>query len=127
MSMPAHTPEECDALFAEYANEGDLDELIGLYEEDAVLVQQDGSAAHGIEAIRHSLEPMVSTRPRVQMNVVRTIMAADGLALLYNDWTITGKGPDGSDVEMRGKALEVVRRQPDGTWLYVIDDPFGRS
>ncbi|HYC54709.1 MAG TPA: SgcJ/EcaC family oxidoreductase [Candidatus Binatia bacterium] len=125
--MPANTPEECDALFAEYVNEGDIDELVRLYEDDGVLVQQDGSSARGVEAIRHALEPMVSTRPRLRMNVVRTITAGEGLAVLYNDWTMDGKGPDGSPMELQGKAIEIVRRQPDGTWLFVIDDPFARG
>ncbi|HYC00747.1 MAG TPA: SgcJ/EcaC family oxidoreductase [Candidatus Limnocylindrales bacterium] len=125
--MSAKTPEECDSLFAEYVNEGDVDELVQLYEEDGVLVQQDGSCARGPEAIRHALEPMVSTRPRLRMNVVRTITAGDGLAILYNDWTMNGHGPDGSVLELHGKAVEVVRRQPDGSWLFVVDDPFARG
>jgi ketosteroid isomerase-like protein len=24
---------------------------------------------------------------------------------------------------LSGRAIEVARRQPDGTWLYVVDDP----
>ena len=31
------------------------------------------------------------------------------------------------DQAMEGKSAEVVRRQPDGTWLFAIDDPYGRS
>ena len=50
------------------------------------------------------------------------ITAGDDLAVLYNDWTITASG-----LSLSGKAIEVVRRQPDGTWKFVIDDPFGRS
>jgi len=34
---------------------------------------------------------------------------------------------DGTVHEARGKAVEVVRRQPDGRWLFAIDDPFGRG
>jgi ketosteroid isomerase-like protein len=29
-----------------------------------------------------------------------------------------------SGAAMPGRAIEVARRQADGTWLYVIDDPF---
>jgi len=29
--------------------------------------------------------------------------------------------------EVKGKSMEVVRRQPDGTWLFAIDDPWARS
>ncbi len=42
------------------------------------------------------------------------------LALLRNDYTVDFGGQPVS-----GSTTEVVRRQPDGTWLYVIDNPFG--
>jgi hypothetical protein len=30
-------------------------------------------------------------------------------------------------MQLSGKAIEVCRRQPDGTWLFVIDDPYARD
>jgi hypothetical protein len=36
----------------------------------------------------------------------------------------SGTGPDGSAVSMSGDTSEVIRKQSDGTWRYVIDDPF---
>ena len=36
-----------------------------------------------------------------------------------------GTGADGSEVNLTGQTSDVVRRQPDGTWLLVIDNPFG--
>jgi ketosteroid isomerase-like protein len=55
------------------------------------------------------------------------IGGGDDLAIVYNDWTLTGTGPDGASVSDAGRAVEVVRRQPDGTWRSVVDDPRGRS
>jgi ketosteroid isomerase-like protein len=46
-------------------------------------------------------------------------------ALLCGKWQLSGNGPDGSAVEMRGNSIEVVRRQNDGSWRFVIDHPFG--
>jgi ketosteroid isomerase-like protein len=37
------------------------------------------------------------------------------------------KRPAGTLKETSGKALEVVRHQPDGDWRIVIDDPFARG
>jgi ketosteroid isomerase-like protein len=56
---------------------------------------------------------------------VRTVVALNGIALLYNDWTAKSVSQDGQVRESAGKAVEVVRRQPDGRWLFAIDDPFG--
>ena len=125
--MAARTAEECDELFARYANAGDLDRLVGLYETDGNLVQQDGSAAHGRTAIRAALAGLVTTGPKLVMNVTKVVRAGDDLAVLYNDWSMTAKGPDGQPAAMSGKAIEIVRRQADGTWLFAVDDPFARG
>ena len=77
--------------------------------------------------IREALAPLIAAQARITMRVVRVERAGDDLAALYNDWTASGTGPDGAAVEMTGKAIEIVRRQPDGTWRYAIDDPYGRS
>jgi hypothetical protein len=52
---------------------------------------------------------------------------AGDTAVTYNDWTGVMTGPDGAKIEMAGKAIEVCRRQPDGTWRVAIDDPFARG
>ena len=65
--MVARTAEECDELFARYANAGDLDRLVGLYETDGNLVQQDGNAAHGRTAIRAALAGLVDMAPKLVM------------------------------------------------------------
>ena len=33
----------------------------------------------------------------------------------------------GTVVQRAGKAIEIVRRNADGRWLFAIDDPFGRD
>lgn len=124
--MSATSPEDADRLFGEYVNAGDLDSLVGLYESDAVLGQQDGSVVAGHTAIRESLSPLLDARPTISMHVVRVVRAGD-IATLYNDWTVVAKGLDGSSIEMQGKAIEVVRRQSDGTWKFIIDDPWARG
>jgi uncharacterized protein (TIGR02246 family) len=120
--MGARTPEDCDRLFAEYVNAGNLDGVVGLYEPGASLVQQDGSAAVGKPAIREALGGMLAANAKLRMNVTRTARAGDDLVVLYNDWSLSAGGN-----EMKGKAIEVVRRQPDGTWLFAVDDPFARG
>ena len=125
--MPARTPEECDALFATSINSGNLEGLVALYEPQASLVQQDGTPARGTAAIREGLAGFVAMHPKITMNVTKVVRAGDDLAVLYNDWSLTAKGPDGNPMAMSGKAMEIVRRQRDGTWMFAVDDPFARG
>jgi ketosteroid isomerase-like protein len=44
------------------------------------------------------------------------------LALLRNDYSL-----DLGGMPITGCTAEVARRQADGSWLYVIDNPFGAN
>jgi ketosteroid isomerase-like protein len=49
----------------------------------------------------------------------RFATAAGDLAVLSNEWTLTV-----GDETMSAITAEVARREPDGSWLYVIDAPY---
>src|SRR6266542_5222304 len=120
--MAAHSPEEVDALFEKALNSGDLDGLVALYEPDATLIPQPGQEAKGRDAIREALSPLVGGGAQIDLKVERTVRSGDDLAATYGVWTMKA-----DDQDLSGKTIEVVRRQPDGTWLFVIDDPFARG
>ncbi len=123
--MSAQTPEDLDRLFAEAAAKGDAAAIAALYEPGGVLLGQDGDAV-GTDAIRTAISGMASVKPKVTMNIAKTVTAGD-IAIVYNDWNVSMPGADGSTVAMSGKAIEVCRRQPDGSWLFVVDDPTARG
>jgi uncharacterized protein (TIGR02246 family) len=127
--MRAQTPEQCDELFGTCVNSRDLDNLVALYEPRASLGNEDGTVAHGTAAIRETMRGIFAAFPEVKitMNVVRVVHAGDDLAVLYNDWTANGRAADGSPFAMEHKAMEIVRRQSDGTWLFAVDDPYARG
>ena len=50
-------------------------------------------------------------------------MVRDGLALTSSKWYFKAVAPDCSPVEFRGRGCEVMRQQPDGSWLTHIDNP----
>ena len=123
--MAATKPEDLDRLFAEGINGGDAAVVAALYEKDGVLLFQ-GTTFQGPDAIRGFLEGMVAGKPRITMNVKQVVQSGD-VAMVYNDWSMTATGADGKSEASSGKALEVVRRQADGTWKYLIDDPTARG
>ena len=124
--MPAKSPEEWTLCSKKYVNAGDLDSLVDLYEPTATLLAAPGQGATGHDAIRAGLKGFLDGKAVVKLNVTQTITAGD-TAVTYNDWTGVMTGPDGAKIEMPGKAIEVCRRQADGTWRFAIDDPFARG
>jgi uncharacterized protein (TIGR02246 family) len=121
--MKTRTPEDCDRLFAELVNAGDLDSLIELYEPQASLIQQDGSAATGHAAIRAALGELLGSKPQIRMRTVKAAKGGNDLAVLYSEWSIAASAPDGTRSDVAGTSVEVVRRQADGSWKFALDDP----
>ncbi|HXE98035.1 MAG TPA: SgcJ/EcaC family oxidoreductase [Dongiaceae bacterium] len=121
--MAARRPEEVDQLFVQAFSAGDLEALVALYEPDAALVPQSGQAVMGIEAIRNALQGFLSLCGEFRVDVKSVVETGD-LALVRSDWSLIGTAPGGCLVNLSGRASEVVRRQPDGSWLYIIDNPF---
>jgi uncharacterized protein (TIGR02246 family) len=122
--MPARTPEELHRLLAEAFNAHDLEALMALFEPGATLIPQPGQIVTGTEAIREAASGFLALKPKFDLDFKKAFQAGD-IALLFSDWTLSGTDPDGNAVELAGQASDVARRQSYGSWLFVIDDPFG--
>ena len=125
--MSARTPEDCDHLLGEYLAKGSVDDILTLYEANAVFVTQDRQRVSGHAGLREVMSVFASVRPRLSINLTMVAPQGDDLAVIYNDWTLSAVGPDGAKIEQSGRAIEVVHRQADGTWRFAFDDPYARG
>src|SRR5713101_5356067 len=114
--MPAKTPQELDVLFTQHLKAGDLDALMSLYESGAAFPNMQGEVKSGLAALREEMAPFAAMKPDLTSNVTKVVVAGD-IALIHNEWTMPAQS-------MSGYAVEVARRQADGSWRFVIDDPF---
>ena len=121
--MPARKPEDLDIMIGQFINAGDIESALALYEPDAAFVVEPGKVVTGKEAIRQVMTEFVAMKPTLTIDV-KAVESGD-IALLYGSWSLSGTNPDGSAVNMTGNSREVGRRQPNGDWLFVIDDPNG--
>jgi uncharacterized protein (TIGR02246 family) len=124
--MPAQTPADVDRLFAEALSRGDLEGALAQYEDDAQYVQDNGAVAQGRAAIREVLRDLLTSKPTLDCYEIDVQQNGD-LAVLRARWTFTGVRADGTPFDTRGRSIEVVRRQPDGSWRFIIDIPSGAS
>lgn len=118
----ANTPEALMQTFAAHVHAGDLDALLGLYEADAVFMPEPGVIFTTPAEIRAALGAMLSLGPTMVVNPGQVLVAGD-VALVQNDWSMTGTAPDGTTVTQGGRSADVVRRGADGTWRVLIDRP----
>lgn len=116
--MPATEPAELHQMFADAINDKDADALLALYEPTGVAVHLDGSTRVGEEALRAMIGELLATMDHID-GETRKVIVADDIAIMSASWR--AKLADGE--EGAGTTAEVARRQPDGTWRWVIDDP----
>lgn len=108
---PAMQPEDLGAFFLERANDGDVEGLVALYEPDAVLAFPPGRLATGHEEIRAVYAELLAGRPAFSS-------AGQHPVIRHGDLALTSTRLPGG-----GATVEVARRQPDGSWRWVIDQP----
>jgi ketosteroid isomerase-like protein len=118
------TPEQVLESIVIGINSGDLDSLMPLYETEAAFVPEPGTLAHGASGISESLNGFISMNGKLDLEVTR-VLEVDDLAFVAGVWSFDGTGPDGEPVHLEAKNADVLRRQPDGTWRFVIDNPWG--
>ena len=106
----AQHPEDLARLLVPRLNAHDVDGIVALYEEDAVLALPDGSLARGSDAIRafyDSLPTGQTFQPGQQSP-----------ALVQGDLALTS-----TVLGANAATAEVAHRQPDGTWRWLLDRP----
>ena len=122
--MSMGTPEQVLKSIVDGINAGNLDALMPLYESEAAFASQPGSLSHGLPGVRESLAVFIAMKGTLDLKVTRVLQASD-LALVVGVWSFTGTGPDGGPVKLTGHNADVLRRQADGSWRFVIDNPWG--
>lgn len=115
--MSAKSPEDICHLFQQSMVAGDLDALLGLYDPEAVFLHQSGEVKKGEAGLREVLAPLAAARACFAYTIRQIIQSGD-IALMHTDWQAFAPQ---SGFQY---AIEVARRQPDGTWRWLIGDPF---
>ena len=116
-------PEHVHLMWLEAVKDGDLDRVMALYEPESAIVDPSGELIAGSAGVRRVTEGLLSLHPHFELRVARVLQCGD-VALLLSPWTMVGS-VDGTAMHARGTTTDLVRRQPDGTWRFVIDNPTG--
>lgn len=121
----ATSPAHLMRLFADRAAQADIDGVMALYETDAVFQPEFGVQLVGHDQIRAGLSQFLALNPKIRYVGEPDVILVGDTALVANVWEMAGVAPDGTTVSDRGTSADVVRRQSDGRWLVVIDQPRG--
>lgn len=130
----ARTPEQLLQLLGERIKAKDIDGIIALHETEAAIVDWDLSVIRGHAAIRAFYVGWFDLNPVLTVNARQTVATGgwrgwDGVvrqrtASIMGDYSLEQAGPDGTRVSFTGNFCDTVEEQLDGTWLYVLDNPY---
>jgi len=103
--------------FAAALNAKDARAAAALYTEDAVLIPPGEPMVRGRQAIEEYWRGAIESGGVREVSV-ETIDAGSSGSLGYETgkFKLTATGPDGNTVTETGRYVELLRREPDGTW-----------
>jgi ketosteroid isomerase-like protein len=121
-------PHALNHIWCDAFNAGDLPALMATYEPDAAIVPGPGAEPlRGRAAIEAALAAFLGLGGKLRFTPRHWVQHGD-LALASIAFAMDGgTDADGRPVDLHGVTSEVLRRQPDGSWKYLVDHPFGGS
>ena len=106
---PAMDPQDLERFLVARQRAGDIEGMVALFEPDAVILTDDGRVVRGHAAMRTYYREIASAG--------RTfVMGEQQDALVNGELALTSTRSTSGSV-----TAEVARRQPDGSWLWIID------
>ena len=103
----------------------DIEAVMSSYEEQAVIVFEPEKPVSDPDAIRQGFFGFFAVDPKFEYSGHEVFVNGD-LAIHFAPWRMTGQTPDGTQIKQSGLSVAVLRRQADGKWLMLFDNPFGQ-
>ena len=119
-------PEDFHPVWAEAFNSGNKEAVLAFFEEEATMVAQPGQVVKGKALIAQVLDGFLALGAKMEVKP-KVVVQNDEIAIMISDWQLKGRDPQGQPIELTGQTSDVLRRQADGRWLLVIDNPYGNQ
>lgn len=103
---------------------GDIDAVMKTYEARQSIAFEPGNPVSDAAIARQAFQQFSEMAPEFTYQGHEVIVEGD-LAVHIAPWRMTAKGADGTDMSASGLSVAVLRRQSDGSWKMVIDNPYG--
>lgn len=102
---------------------GNLDGALSCFDQEAIYIERDGEEISGLENIKKPLEHLCNWKPDIQGNKQKLTIVGD-LAIWVDQWMLKAFSPDGTPIEMKGATTCMMKKNQEGIWLWLVDNPF---
>lgn len=106
--------------------EKDIKGVLTAYEDGAAVMFEPGTKISDPAALREMFEGAFQLNPKFSYPKGHEVYISNNIALHIAPWVMEGKAPDGANIKQSGLSIAVLRKQEDGRWLLVLDNPHGQ-
>lgn len=123
------TKDEADVLAAVQNmttafEKNEIDAVMRSYEPGAAVLFEPGQPVTNDQQLRQMFSGMAAAKPAFTFADHEVVVSGD-TAVHITPWQMTAHTPDGKEIKQSGLSVAVLRRQQDGSWKMVIDNPHG--
>lgn len=116
-------PENAVKYFRHCILTGDLNGALSCFDKDGVYIERDGQEIKGLENIKKPLEHLCNWKPDIKGKKQKLTIVGD-YAVWVDQWTLKASSPDGNPIEMDGATTCMMKKNEEGIWLWLVDNPF---
>jgi len=103
----------------------DIDGVLATYEDDAIVMFEPQKPVSGKDNLKKVFTQFAKMNPKYTFTG-HEVYVSGNIATHIAPWTMVGQMPDGSKIEQSGLSIAVLKKQADGTWLMIQDNPSGQ-
>ena len=117
-------PNKGHEIYTKALNEKNLNVLEDIYADDAVMVLPGGKSIQGKKDIHQYFVDTIRNIDAIALTTVFRMNYKDTV-VFRSKFHAVFDSPDGKKVTQASSGIEVMRKQKDGTWLFVADHHYG--
>jgi predicted SnoaL-like aldol condensation-catalyzing enzyme len=120
-------PEASARYFQHCIRSGDTAGALRCFDVNAVYVTEAGKFVQGHDAVRQALEAVAGLKPDLQAQRSAVLVTTYDIASWVDEWTLKATLPNGEKLDLAGVSSDVLKRQANGVWTYLVDNPYGAA
>jgi len=117
-------PDEADEYFMDCIREGNLKNAMTCFDQEAIYMDKDGIAISGLDNIEKVVANLCNMKPDIKIYKHKNLAVGKDLIYRLDKWTMTATDLHGNLINMKGASAHIMRKNADGIWLWLVDNPF---
>ncbi|WP_316820250.1 hypothetical protein [Pedobacter gandavensis] len=104
----------------------DLKGAMSCFDPQGLYIDSDGTEIRGQSQIEAAIAQLCALSPEIKGGQAHVSTIGD-LSLWMDEWGMTAAMPNGHVIKSTGHTACLMKRNEQGLWLWLVDNPFGSA